>query len=47
MDDYLKEANSDNCICGADCGETVPDLRCGIEILLNYLEGMMEAAVLS
>jgi hypothetical protein len=41
MGNYLKEANSDNCTCGADCGENIPDLRCGKEILLNYLEVMM------
>jgi len=44
MGDYLKEANSDNCTCGADCGEDVLDLRYGTEILLNYLEVMMKAA---
>jgi len=41
MENSLKEASSDNCMCGADCGETVVDLRYGTEILLNYLEVMM------
>ena len=41
MDEYLKDAESYNCMCGADYGETVPDLRCGTKILLSYLEVMM------
>jgi len=41
MDDYLKEANSDNCVCGAACGETVLHFRYGTEILSNYREVMM------
>ena len=41
VEDYLKEANSDNCMCGEDCEETFIDLRYGTEILLNYWEVMM------
>jgi hypothetical protein len=33
MDEYLKEPNSDNCMCGEDCGENVLDLRYGTKIL--------------
>jgi len=33
MDEYLKEPNSDKCMCGAGCEENVLDLRYGTEIL--------------